>query len=126
MVPVDGFVPPVPTCVVGIALVLQLQCPGPVGVLIPEMRGHEGPVLVALLAGVVWAVGRHGGAAGGADQRGLCRHSGLSITGHCQDSAQPLPHRHQCGRGPHGAPQRNLQVPPAAVAQRELHLDVLQ
>lgn len=46
-----------PTCVIGIALVLELKCPGPVWVLIPEMCGHEGPVLVALLAGVIWAGG---------------------------------------------------------------------
>lgn len=54
---VTGAHPRGPTCVVGIALVLQQQRPGPVGVLIPEVRGHEGPVLVALLAGVVRAGG---------------------------------------------------------------------
>lgn len=37
-----------------------------------------------------------------------------------------LPHCHQRGRGPHGAAQSHHQVPPAAVAQGQLHLDVLQ
>lgn len=38
----------------------------------------------------------------------------------------PSPHGHQRGRGPHGAGQGEHQVPPAAVAQGELDLDVLQ
>lgn len=37
-----------------------------------------------------------------------------------------LPHGHQHGRGPHGAGEGDRQVPPAAVAQRQLDLDVLQ
>lgn len=40
--------------------------------------------------------------------------------------ALSLPHGHQRGRGPHGAAQSHHQVPPAAVAQGQLDLDVLQ
>lgn len=44
-----------PTCVIGITLVLQLEYPGPVGVLVPEVCGHEGPVPVPLVTGVIRA-----------------------------------------------------------------------
>lgn len=52
----------------------------------------------------------------------------LSLIATCSLRARraPLPHGHQRGRGPHRAGQSDRQVPPAAVAQRELDLDVLQ
>lgn len=56
------------TCVIGIALVLQMERPGPVGVLVPEVCGHEGPVPVALLAGVKRTGGEERGA--GSDRPG--------------------------------------------------------
>lgn len=62
-----------PTCVSVITPVLQLEGPDPLGVLIPEVCGHEGPVLVAVLAGVV-------GAAGG-EQSWECQPRGLQGQG---------------------------------------------
>lgn len=52
----------------------------------------------------------------------------VSLTATCSLRARrvPLPHGHQCGHGPHWAGQSDHEVPPAAVAQGELDLDVLQ